>query len=193
MEFPIISWSSIFVFIAGLFIAFAQVRYIIDTFKRKVKPSLLSWLGWAMLMGTSLISVCISEGWNQSLTGLLISTLGCLTVAILSFVIKNYSLQKVDWNFLLAGGCCMILYLSTNNPWATTLFAIAADFALAIPTFIKASKNAGSEKSTSWIFGFISWAITLLISLQQDIIYILWPLYLFGFNATMLYLSYFRK
>lgn len=184
---------SLIAFPAIALIVLAQVTYIRDTYRRIIRPSILSWIGWSLLMGTSLVSQIVSKGWEWSLTGLLISILGCLSVALLSFIIKNFSLQKSDWLYLIAGCFCMVIYLLTKNPWLTTIFAIASDFMLAIPTFLKAWKNSSTEKTPSWIFGFVSWTLTTIISLEEELLYTLWPIYLLGFNGTMLYLTYFRK
>jgi len=58
---------------------------------------------------------------------------------------------------------------------------------------LKAMKNPLSEKTHSWIFGFLSWTLTLFISFGEGILYALWPIYLFGFNGAMIYLTFFRK
>lgn len=185
--------TSLIAILVGVLVFIAQFIYIRDTFRRKIQPSILSWSGWVLLMGTSLVSLIISEGWKWSLTGLLISTIGCSIIAGLGFFIKNYSLQKSDWIYLIAGIVCMLLYFVTKDTWLTTIFAITADFLLAIPTFLKAIKNPISEKSHSWIFGFIAWTLSLLISFGDGIIFALWPLYLFCFYSTMLYLTFFRN
>lgn len=162
-------------------------------FRKKVTPSVLSWSGWALLMGAGFVSLYLEEGWQSSLTGLLISVIGCATIAVTGLILKNYSLIQSDWKFLIAGTVCMVFYLVTENATATTLFAITADFILAIPTFKKAWHNPASEKTNSWIFGFISWSLTLLISLNHDWLHVAWTIYLFSFNAIMLWLSFFRK
>ncbi|MBK9424070.1 MAG: hypothetical protein IPN54_08070 [Bacteroidetes bacterium] len=185
--------QQIITLIAGILIGIAQLTYIIDVFRRKVTPSVLSWSGWALLMGAGFVSLFMEKGWQSSLTGLLISVVGCATIALTGLILKNYSLIKSDWKFLIAGSVCMVFYLVTENATATTLFAITADFILAIPTFKKAWNNPESEKTNSWIFGFTSWSLTLLISLNHDWLHVAWTLYLFAFNATMLWLSFFRK
>ncbi|MBK7969482.1 MAG: hypothetical protein IPK08_11345 [Bacteroidetes bacterium] len=140
--------QQIITLIAGILIGIAQLTYIIDVFRKKVTPSVLSWSGWALLMGAGFVSLFMEKGWQSSLTGLLISVVGCATIALTGLILKNYSLIKSDWKFLIAGSVCMVFYLVTENVVATTLFAITADFILAIPTFKKAWNNPESEKLT---------------------------------------------
>ena len=58
---------------AGILIIVSQVIYIVSTFKKKVQPSILSWLGWAILTGTSFTSQYLEVGWNWSMHGNLFS------------------------------------------------------------------------------------------------------------------------
>jgi len=175
--------------VAGLLIIIAQVLYIINTFKRKVQPSILSWLGWAILTGTSLVSQFMVAGWKWDFTGLFLSTVGCVIVSIVAISNNNFSLRKKDWQFVILGFICMGIYLASKNPWATTIFAIFADLILGVPTIRKAYLNPDSEKSSAWLIGLISWTFTLFICVNHGLLFSLFPLYLFLFNVTMVYLT----
>jgi hypothetical protein len=176
--------------IAGLLIIVAQLTYIIQVVRRSVVPSLLSWLGWALLMGTSLFSQTVEIGWSWTLLPLLISTSGCFLIFIYSLAIKNFNLSNYDWPFLVLGVVCILLYFVFSDPWLTTIFAIFADFILGIPTIIKAIKYPITEKSRAWIFALMSWAITLMSSTDEPLIYLLFPIYLFLFNGLMFVLTF---
>ena len=71
--------------LAGVVIASAQLIYLTHTLHRKIKPSVLSWLGWALLMGTSLVAQILTKGWQWSMTSILCSTFGCLAIAAVAF------------------------------------------------------------------------------------------------------------
>jgi hypothetical protein len=175
--------------LAGLIISGAQVIYLLNTLKKKIRPSVLSWIGWACLMGTSVVSQIIGKGWQWSMTGVLCSTIGCFTIANVAFWSKNYSYKKSDLNFLFVGLVCIGIYLLSNNTWVTTIFAVIADAALGIPTIRKAYKTPATERSVAWILGVISSAMALVICLHHDPIYVLFPAYLFLFNGGMVYLT----
>jgi hypothetical protein len=175
--------------LAGIVIGSAQLIYLFNTLKKKVTPSVLSWLGWAFLMGTSLVAQVIGKGWQWSMTGILCSTLGCFAIAAAALLSRNFSFRKSDLSFLVVGLGCIGIYLLSDNPWTTTLFAVIADAILGIPTLRKAYRAPASEKSPAWILGVVSSALALIICIHHDLIYVLFPGYLFLFNGTMVYLT----
>lgn len=178
--------------LAAAFIICAQFFLLRDVYLKKMRPSILSWLGWAILMGTSFISQVILK-WEWSLITLGISTCGCLFISLYAYFQKSYLITKRDWYFLFSGIVCMLIYLISKNPWFTTCFAILADFIVGIPTILLAYKNPASQKSKAWIFSFISWTITLIICINGLILYTLFPIYLFLYSGTMILLTYSKR
>jgi hypothetical protein len=179
--------------LAGLFLVISQIQYILHTFSKKVQPSILSWLGWAVLTGTSLFSQYLALGWQWNFTGILLSTISCLVVSIVALSLKNFSLKKEDWKYIILGCICMVIYWVSENPWTTTVYAIMADFILGIPTLAKAYANPASEKSAAWLLGLISWTFSLALCIGQSLLSVLFPVYLFLFNVAMVYLTRIKK
>jgi hypothetical protein len=175
--------------LAGIVIGSAQLTYLHNTVAKKIRPSVLSWLGWAFLMGTSLLSQVVTKGWQWSMTGILCSTIGCFTIALVAFFSRNFSFRRSDLIFLLVGLVCVGIYLLSSDPWITTLFAIIADAALGIPTIHKAIREPATERSPAWLLGVISSTLALIICLHHDLIYVLFPAYLFFFNGAMFWLT----
>jgi len=176
--------------VAGMVIFSAQVIYLVNTLKGKIRPSVLSWLGWALLMGTSLVSQIVGKGWQWSLTSILCSTIGSLAIASAALLSRNFSLALRDWKFLLLGLGCMGLYYWSSNAWITTCFAVLADALLGIPTIAKAWRDPASEKSVAWILGGVSSALALAICVGHDWLYVLFPMYLVLFNGMMAWLTW---
>ena len=178
--------------LAGVVIGSAQLIYIFNTLKKKVTPSVLSWFGWACLMGTSLVAQVVGKGWQWSMASILCSTIGCLTISVVALLSRNYAFRKSDLGFLIAGLACVGIYLCFDNPWITTVFAIIADALLGIPTIRKAYLDPASERSVAWVLGVISSTLALIICIGHDWIYVLFPAYLFLFNGTMAGLTWGR-
>jgi hypothetical protein len=176
--------------LAGLVIGSAQLIYLLNGLKRKVTPSVLSWFGWACLMGTSLVAQVIGKGWQWSMTGILCSTVGCIVIAGVAFFSGNYSFRKVDLSFLVVGLICVAIYLLSSDPWITTIFAIIADAVLGIPTIRNAVRAPKMERSAAWGLGVVSSTLALIICMHHDWIYVLFPGYLFLFNGTMAVLTW---
>lgn len=174
---------------AGSLIFSAQVILLKDVIQRKISPNLLSWIGWALLMGTSLVAQVLSKGWQWSLTGLMLSTIGCMMIFTFALALKNYLIKKADWYFLVLGLICLGIYLSSKNAWLTTCFAILADVIVGFPTIQNAYKNPTSQKTIAWLLGLVSWSFSLLVCMGHSLVYALFPIYLFGFNGLMFYLT----
>jgi hypothetical protein len=179
--------------LSGVLIFWSQVVYIQNTWAGKIRPNLLTWFGWSLLMGTSMFSQIWTEGWEWSQTGLALSTFGSLAIGLAAFLSKNYALHKSDWNYIVLGALCFALYFATKDPWLTTIFAIAADFIMGFPTLKKAFHDPASERTHGWTLGGLSWTFALLICFGHNWLYILFPLYLFIWNWGMVYLTRFKK
>lgn len=180
-------------FLAGTLIVFAQVVLLRDVYRRKMHPSLLSWLGWALLMGTSLVAQIWGSGWQWSLVGLFLSTLGCLAIFTLAAYMNHFMVRKSDWIFLSLGLICLVIYLLSKDPWLTTGFAILADFTAGFPTIQQGYARPHTQKSLAWLLALISWSFALLICIGHEWLYALFPIYLFLYNGTMLYLTRIRQ
>src|SRR5580692_8591426 len=171
--------------LAGIVISVAQVIYVFNCLRKKITPSVLSWLGWACLMGTSLVSQIAHKGWQWSMTGIASSTVGCLVIAGVAW--------RSGLGFLLAGLGCVGIYVVSDNPWVTTVFAIIADGLLGIPTVVKAYREPALERSVAWLLGVVSSTMALIICVHHDLIYMLFPAYLLLFNGMMAVLTWGRR
>jgi len=180
-------------FLAGLLIIIAQATYINQIVKKEINPSVLSWFGWSLLMGISFVVQVIDYGWNYSLTGLGLSTLGCFTICLTAWFTKQYKISKADWIYLATGLVCVLFYVISKNPLLTTIIAVVADFILGMPTLLNAYYNPKLEKSRAWNIGFLSWTISLTNSVGEPFIYCIFPVYLFLYNGVMSVLTFFRK
>src|ERR1700743_1238188 len=134
-------WEKTLGVLAAVIISSAQLIYLVNTIRRGVRPSGLSWVGWSFLMGTSVVSQVAAKGWQWSMTSVLSSAVGCLTIGLIALLTGNYSLTRGDWRFLGVGALGVCLYLVSGNAWMTTGFAIGADALLGIPTILKAVKE----------------------------------------------------
>lgn len=86
--------------LSGAFIVAAQITLVADVLRKKLKPSLLSWVGWALLMGTGLIAQVVEMGWEWSQTGLFFSAFGCLCIVFSALIRKHYLLVRSDFSYL---------------------------------------------------------------------------------------------
>jgi hypothetical protein len=179
--------------LAAMVISSAQVIYLVNTMRRRIRPSVLSWVGWSFLMGTSVVSQVMAQGWQWSMTSVLSSAVGCLTIGLVALFSGNYSLVRGDWKFLGLGALCIGVYVLSGNAWMTTIFAISADALLGIPTILKAVREPELERSPAWVLGVVSSTLALIVCFGHSWIYVLFPAYLFFFNGLMAWLTQLRS
>lgn len=179
--------------VAAILILFGQFTYFIDVWKKRINPSILSWFGWALLMSTLLVAQLVSVGWDWSLMSVITCTLGCIAIGTASLIKKNYNLSRIDWLYILLGIFCIVLYLISNDPWLTTIFATLADMIIGLPTIVKSYKDPINEKSKAWLISLLSWSLTLSISFNHDLMYAIFPIYVWLYCITIVFLTYVRR
>jgi len=179
--------------VAAILILFGQFTYFIDVWNKRINPSILSWFGWALLMSTLLVAQLVSVGWDWSLMSVITCTLGCIAIGTASLIKKNYNLSRIDWLYILLGIFCIVLYLISNDPWLTTIFATLADMIIGLPTIVKSYKDPINEKSKAWLISLLSWSLTLSISFNHDLMYAIFPIYVWLYCITIVFLTYVRR
>ena len=144
-------------------------------------------------MMTLLFAQLISIGWDWSLMSIITCTMGCIGIGTVALFKKHFSLYNNDWWFISLGIVCIILYLISNNPWLTTIYAALADLVIGLPTIIKAYKDPLNEKSNAWLISLFSWSLTLIISFNHEFIYAIFPIYVWLYCIIIFYLIYIRR
>ncbi|MBZ0206427.1 MAG: hypothetical protein K8H89_08885 [Flavobacteriales bacterium] len=176
-------------------VVFAQYRMISRVAMGRLKAVVLSWLGWSMLMGISVVAQLQAHAWvwDWNLFSVLLSATGCLLIGITGFWTGNYSRGKGDVLCLVAGLTCMGVFFLFSDPWITTVLAIIADLLVAIPMLERAFKDPAGHRTDAWPIVLLAWTLTATsILFNFSWLHMLWPLYLMGFTGLMTYLSYLR-
>jgi hypothetical protein len=173
--------------ISIILLVLAFIPYTTSVVRKQITPRPLTWIGWTLLMGISFISQLFEKGFALNQIPMCMSIAGCLIISLLS--VKNGNIKLMDWVCLVLGVICTIVYLTTKDAWLTTILAIIADILIAIPTLHNAWKNPLAEKSITWTFGAVAYFITLIACKGYDMLYVLFPLYLFMLNSTMILLT----
>lgn len=173
--------------ISAILLILAFIPYTTSVVHKEITPRPLTWIGWTLLMGISFVSQVFEKGFALNQIPICISIAGCLVISILS--VKNGNIEIMDWICLALGVICTIVYMATKDAWLTTVLAIIADILIAIPTLHNAWKNPLAEKSITWTFGVMAYLIAIIACKGHDILYALFPIYLFFLNSTMILLT----
>lgn len=173
----------------------AQYRMISRVATGRLKAVVLSWLGWSILMGISVVAQLQANAWiwDWNLFSVLLSATGCMLIGVIGLWTGNYSRGKGDVLCLVAGAVCMAVFLISSDPWITTVLAIIADLVVAIPMLERAYKDPIGHRTDAWLIVFSAWTMTSIsILFNFSWLHMLWPLYLIGFAGLMSYLSFLR-
>ncbi|MBK9421121.1 MAG: hypothetical protein IPN44_08710 [Flavobacteriales bacterium] len=181
---------------AYVLVVFAQYRMIRRVARGQMQAVVLSWLGWAMLMGISVVAQLQAQAWvwDWDLLSVLLSAVGCLFIGSTGSWTGNFSRGKGDVLCLLAGLACMAVYFLFSDPWITTALAITADLLVAIPMLQRAFVDPAGHRTDAWPIVLCAWTLTTAsILFDFSWLHLLWPIYLIGFSGTMTYLTFFRR
>lgn len=190
---PALAWT--IQALAYALVILAQYRMISRVARGHMKAVVLSWIGWSMLMGISVVAQLQSQAWAWSwnVLSVLLSATGCLLIGVAGLWTGHYSRGKGDVLCLVAGAACMGAFFVFHNPWITTVLAILADLVVAIPMIERAYKDPEGHRTAAWLITFSAWTLTSIsILFHFSWLHMLWPLYLIGFSGMMSYLSFFR-
>ena len=180
---------AVFGTLSALAILIGGIPYIKDIYYKKVRPHVLSWLGWAFITGLG-ASAMYAEGSTWLALIVAANTVTCLSIALFSIVrnVAIFQTFKWDWVFFGLGILGLILWLTLDMPILALVCAILADFCFGVPTIVKTYKEPGSETPFAWIMATISGFLSLF-AIQVFAFYeIAYPLYLFLFDGLVLLL-----
>jgi hypothetical protein len=126
-------------------IMFAQYRMIRRVILGRLKAVVLSWFGWSMLMGISVVGPTAGRGNGHgtgTCSGVALSATGCVLIGIAGVWSGNsFEGEKAMCFAYWRAWPAMGVFLLTSDPWITTVLAIIADLLVAIPMLERAFKD----------------------------------------------------
>jgi hypothetical protein len=174
--------SSVFVLVGG-------VPYLNDIRNKRVRPHVLSWLGWGFITALGAFAM-LAEG-STWVTALLFgNAVMCLLIAFGSIILKTgvWSTGTQDYVLFGAGLLGLILWQTLDLPILALIFAIFADICFGIPTVIKTYKDPSTETPFAWGMSVISEILALFALQNLSFHEVAYPAYLFVYDATVLIL-----
>jgi len=163
--------------------------YINDIRNKRVKPHVLSWLGWGFITALGAFAM-LAEGSTWATALLFGNTVMCLSIAFGSIVLKTgvWSTGIQDYVFFGAGILGLILWQTLDMPILALICAIIADLCFGIPTIIKTFKDPSTETPFAWGMSVVSEVFGLLALQNLSFHEVAYPIYLFIYDSTVLVL-----
>lgn len=157
--------KDVFAIIAAIIAVAGNVPYLIDAFKKKVKPHPYTWLVWVIVSTITLFGQ-IEKG----------AGIGALPAAVALFftvIIFLFSLQygfkyvrKTDKYFLIAALLGLVPWLLTKDPTLSVVIAVSIDLVAFTPTIEKTWQKPQTERVPLYAANVVRHILTLL-SLQS--------------------------
>jgi len=153
--------------------------YIKNTLKWETKPNRVTWLmrSIAPLIASS---AAFSEWIRRAALPVFMSWFAPLLVFVSSFFNKKsyrklWKFDYICWAFSLLA---LILRYITKNPMIAIIFAIASDWAAALPTIIKSRKHPKSESVIAYMTWFFNASTSFFAIKSLWFLEIAFPIYL---------------
>lgn len=181
--------KAIFGIFSSVFILIGGIPYLIDIYKKKAHPHVLSWIGWAFITALGAFAM-MAEGSTWVVAILFANTFLCLSVVVYSLFKKVgvWSTGVYDFVFFGLGLLGLTLWQVLDIPTIALVSAIIADLFFGLPTVIKTYKDPSTETPFVWVTATISGLLSLFAAQAFVFHEIAYPLYLFIFDTTVLLL-----
>lgn len=171
--------SSVAIFVGG-------IPYINDIIKKRVRPHILSWLGWGFITAIGGFAM-LAEGSTWAVALIFANTVMCLIIAFSAMMTKRgvWSTGIQDYAFFGAGLLGIVLWQTLDMPILALICAILADLAFGIPTIIKTFKDPSTETPFPRAMSVLAEIFGLLALSNFSFHEAAYPVYLFIFDITV--------
>jgi hypothetical protein len=143
----------------------ANLIYATAVWRGRVAPNRVTWFLWAAIP-LIIYAASVSEGAGLPSLFSLAAGLGPAVVVLVIFVKRSASYWKIS----RLDVCCCVLSLFAIGLWAVTrdgvyaiALSLAADFAAALPTLVKAYREPSSESASAYLLYMVG-AVTVLVA-----------------------------
>lgn len=152
----------------------ANIPYIVETIKGKVRPERISWLIWTFLGGTYYFSAVFAEGATWFTFGELI---GPVMILILSIKYGVGGKSRLDKYSLTIALVAFALLFVLEGVLVSLLLALFIDAIGAFLTIRKLLLDPASESRSFWILAAIAGMLALLSLHTYNLDTVLFPIY----------------
>ncbi len=170
--------------LAGAMTFLAIIPYILDIFRGRTRPNLVTWFLWT-LNGSILAYAQYEAGASWTLSVLVASTVSTALITLLAvpFGQRNYGvLDGVCFAMALAA---MAGWWWTQNPVVAIILGVLAEIFAVSPTIAKTYRAPATETPiTYWATSFAT-IMSLVASTRFDLANLLFPIYSISVNTII--------
>jgi hypothetical protein len=179
-----------FVIIAALLSTTGNVKYVVDTIRGRIRPSVMTWSLWSIPPTVAFVAEITGGAGLEAMLTFAVAT-GPLAVVIACVCTRHahWTTSRLD---LWCCGLCLstiVLWMLTSNCALALTFAILTDALAAVPTAVKTYREPDSEcRKAFGLFGASAF-VTLLTIKEWNLMSWGYPTYLFALSVSILAVS----
>jgi len=169
-------WRAVLGTLAGAIMLLAIVPYVLDIFRGRTRPNVVTWFLWT-LNGSILASAQYIAGASWTLSVLAASTISTAIVTVLAVPFGQSKYGALDGICLVMALAAMVGWWATENPLIAIVLGVLAEIFAVSPTIVKTYRAPETETPiTYWATSFAT-IMSLIASTKFDIANLLFPIY----------------
>jgi hypothetical protein len=183
----ILNWHAILGMAAGLILLLGNIPYILSIRRGDTRPNRVTWGIWTTI-GFILVGSYYAIGATNTLWLPISQVISQLIITCYAFKYSKGRWQKLDRICLAGAGLSLLLWWRSGSPLVALAMNIAMDILGAIPTIKKIYYEPDSEDLLFWVMAFSASVLNLFAIESFTWSFVVFPLYLFILNITVLIL-----
>jgi hypothetical protein len=176
---------TVFIVISTILTTASVVPYIIDTFKRRTKPRLVSWFTWALLAAISAVASFSDHQYPAAILSLF-GVAQCGAVFILGLLYEGErGISRFDIGCQIAAFAGLGLWAVFNTPALAIWAVIAIDMVGSLPTLRHAWRKPEEETLSTFLLSGTAPVFTVFAATSFQVTSVANPIWLILINYSI--------
>lgn len=176
----------------GILVIFSAYPYLVDVYRKKTKPNIVSWATWTLLT-TIATAAAFAAGAPRAAFLTLGATIATLSIAILGLRSGIAKLSLFDFVCQAAAIAGLVMWLIFNSPTIAIIFSLSIDLIGGLPTLRHSWLKPAEETWQAFLIGGIASIFTLLSLGQYRLADLAFPVYFVLFDLTIVLIITYRR
>ncbi|MDQ5901661.1 MAG: hypothetical protein QG580_376 [Patescibacteria group bacterium] len=176
-----------FAIVAAIMAVIGNLPYLLDVFRKKIRPHPYTWLVWSIVSGVTFF--------GQLAKGAGVGVIPTAAAEIFTIIIFFFSLrygfrdiQKKDTLFLIIALLGLVPWALTKDPTISVIIVVSIDFVAFIPTIRKTYLKPKSENAILYSMNVTRHTLTLFSLEAYNIVTTLHSIVMIILNTIMSYI-----
>jgi hypothetical protein len=178
--------------VGGILVIFSAYPYLVDIYRKKTKPNIVSWATWTLLTTIATVAAFAADAPRAAFLTLG-ATIATLSIAILGLKNGIAKLTLFDFVCQAAAIAGLILWLLFNSPTIAIIFSLSIDLIGGLPTLRHSWLKPAEETWQAFLIGGIASILTLLSLEHYKLADLAFPVYFVLFDLIIVVVIVYRR